>query len=247
MFNEIWLFVLAIGQNGWALYSGGVVSVLIAGYKWRKKQEVPWRWLAGLMVILMCLSCFLAWHDLYQQMQIQQGEIQGLKEAKSGVEGERKSLEKENRILQNQVGAKRDEISHLATELARVPSSSKMQVSVTAPKEPAPIIWWRQKPYNLPDNRDGNHYAVEVTIRSDRELVQPELKLKFTAPITDHMCGAGSMYEHTIDGNEITITMLSPKLSPNHHWLFVFYSTKPIRLSKFIWLGGPPVPVITES
>ena len=105
-----------------------------------------------------------------------------------------------------------------------------VRVTVTAPKEPEAKITWSEKRVS-PTYKDAP-YAVRVTVRADRQLIQPDIEVECNSAIAYADCDMldfGYSGEE-ISGRKLKFTILDPKLSPRHPWTFVLSGKNPIHV-----------------
>lgn len=203
--------------------------------RWRWKHDLHWAWFAVAIVVPLLVSCFVAWRGVHRQTQDQQVSIE--------------QLTSDNADLQAKAVEQRDEITRLTAELARRPSLPDLNVTVASPQKPAPMIWWSPKSLPATPGAKGQDYSVEVTIGSDTELVQAELRLECSTPVDSIECTMPEWdnYNPKISGSDVKLELGSPKLSPRHPWIFAVHARKPIRILALHWLGGPPTPTIVAQ
>jgi hypothetical protein len=238
--STVWLFLCSVYRATWALWSGGIVTAILAFYRWRRKKALSWTWFVTPIAAAVLVASFVAWRDLYHKTLDQDAQVTRLEE-------ERTSAERDSNEWEAKVGSLRDQNADLVARLAEKSRSQKMQVTAIVPKEPAPTIWWSQRPLEVPEAEEGKRYGAEITIRSDRQLDQAEFGWRCTAPIVTQECKAGTLYWHNIERNEISLRLMSPALSPRHTWVFILYAETPIRVSDFRWVGSSPVPTIVQQ
>jgi len=166
---------------------------------------------------------------------------------------EQRALSSKLTKVRSELGALKKEQASTTTAVSALDKDTKalgnrpLRVTAVVPKEPAPTIWWHQNALRLDPSADGKRYAVEVTLKSDKQLDQAEFRWICDAPIASPEFKLGTLCWHNIDGKEIRLRLMSPALSPSYHWVFVLYSETPIRVSGVRWVGSSPVPTMVEQ
>jgi len=173
--NEVLLFLRSIGGYWWAIFGGGVVSVGVMLVERRRKRDLPWPWLVGIMSVALLISCFLAWRDVYRENESQRQSIATLTAEKSSLQGEVKALREE-------MDTKRDEIAHLTAELSKGWAQAKIRVVTVPASEPQPPAAQALR-FSQEEVSSDAPNTVRVTIQNNVTTMPTSLMLTCDTPI----------------------------------------------------------------
>lgn len=153
--------------------------------------------------------------------------------AQTNLEARLSALQQGQGQTLNAVGRLGKHTEALANRPVIAPMPTKAQVSAILPKEAKPKLTWDQQPAKSTHITDGARNAVRITIRSDKTVIQPEIEIRCSSPISYVDYETGDMYngdEPTGRSTTLRFELTSPKLSPQQPCILVLSGRKPIRV-----------------
>jgi hypothetical protein len=236
--HDFVLFVSALGQNAWALGTGGVVSVGAVAVKRYWKRNLPWPWVfaAGVLALLL-VGSFVAWREQYHESQDQRARADGAERAEADAEKATLEVEKQRDAANTQRDAKQTENDFLRNQvlkrLVQQPPPQRVQVTVPQPPAPKPVVFKRimitkQEPSD-PTEADSP-FATTLVVATTAEISPTSLVLKCNASVMHasariNQSGLGHMltnpeFRRSRDGKTLWYSFAAPAFSPETPLVF---------------------------